>query len=521
MLLTQTFGRLLRCIDDGKLLAENISATVLYEQIPIVSMDICAQTLHAQQSDGSWESKPEVTAYAILTLVAMSSFPWTQNASMQSTILTATNDGKRYLDEHRNEWAKGDYLWIEKVTYYSTVLSQVYCLAAAKATPQHIYGLKPYALDEAVTSKLSKFGKFFAQIPLVAPTHRSVIDSALIQGLYYSVALQRDCRSIFPRKGMADDKYLEYIPFIWTLCNMLDGARVTPSVMQDMMMISMLNYQADEFMEAVVGQHRTKSMDRVKEIIRHLCKSSSMSREEDGYNRSSCLENGENEALVEIKTVLERFIRYILQHPRVVRCHARLQSQLAHELETFLIAHITQAEHNARLARQPISTDEVAVDEPGITYYKWVRSTSSDHTSCPYSFVFYQCLISAPGSHPFPSAQSAYLSEDLCRHLAAMCRQYNDYGSIRRDRLEKNLNSVNFPEFHSGNPRHPAKVTEESVKGSLMWIAEYEREGLNRAMLALSQEADDRTMKALRLLVDVTDLFGQIYIRKDIASRMK
>lgn len=31
--------------------------------------------------------------------------------------------------------------------------------------------------------------------------------------------------------------------------------------------------------------------------------------------------------------------------------------------------------------------------------------------------------------------------------LATMCRQYNDYGSIVQDRAEKNLNSVNFPDF--------------------------------------------------------------------------
>lgn len=32
-------------------------------------------------------------------------------------------------------------------------------------------------------------------------------------------------------------------------------------------------------------------------------------------------------------------------------------------------------------------------------------------------------------------------------HLGRMCRQYNDYGSLARDQEERNLNSLNFPEF--------------------------------------------------------------------------
>jgi hypothetical protein len=30
-----------------------------------------------------------------------------------------------------------------------------------------------------------------------------------------------------------------------------------------------------------------------------------------------------------------------------------------------------------------------------------------------------------------------------------MCRMYNDYGSVARDKAERNLNSVNFPEFET------------------------------------------------------------------------
>jgi hypothetical protein len=35
----------------------------------------------------------------------------------------------------------------------------------------------------------------------------------------------------------------------------------------------------------------------------------------------------------------------------------------------------------------------------------------------------------------------------MTRHLAVMCRQYNDYGSLVRDAEEGNLNSIDFAEF--------------------------------------------------------------------------
>lgn len=59
-----------------------------------------------------------------------------------------------------------------------------------------------------------------------------------------------------------------------------------------------------------------------------------------------------------------------------------------------------------------------------------------------------------------------------------------------------------------------------SAMGSLMALAEFERQlmevsfrGLDRFLHSLE------AMKALRILVNVTDLCGQLYVGKDIASR--
>ena len=68
------------------------------------------------------------------------------------------------------------------------------------------------------------------------------------------------------------------------------------------------------------------------------------------------------------------------------------------------------------------------------------------------------------GGDCFVGAIQKYLAQVLVRHLAAMCRMYNDYGSIARDRAEQNDNSVNFPEFHGEAQNADKDVSEEGIK---------------------------------------------------------
>ena len=93
-----------------------------------------------------------------------------------------------------------------------------------------------------------------------------------------------------------------------------------------------------------------------------------------------------------------------------------------------------------------------------------------------------------------------------------MCRQYNDYGSIVRDRAEQNLNCINFPEFAEEATEAKGRTTRSDapsdlqgssvtslagegkssedndivsmrrIKNSLLTIAAYERGCLNLTM---------------------------------------
>jgi hypothetical protein len=68
----------------------------------------------------------------------------------------------------------------------------------------------------------------------------------------------------------------------------------------------------------------------------------------------------------------------------------------------------------------------------------------------------------------------------------------------------------------------------------LLWIADYERRGVEAAMEALQEKLETvggdgeggkkwaaRWMDALRQFVTVADLYGQVYVLKDVGTRTR
>lgn len=60
-----------------------------------------------------------------------------------------------------------------------------------------------------------------------------------------------------------------------------------------------------------------------------------------------------------------------------------------------------------------------------------------------------------------------------------------------------------------------------AMKKELMEIAEFERVCMQLVLDNLRQTVESAAIiKAVEVFIDVTDLFGQIYVQKDIASRI-
>lgn len=190
------------------------------------------------------------------------------------------------------------------------------------------------------------------------------------------------------------------------------------------------------------------------------------------------------------------------------------------------------------------------IARPRTSFYTWIYSTGAHSTSCHIAFAFVTCLVSAASALSpnkqqgsaedcFGSVQQKYLAEDLSTHIAVMTRLYNDFGSATRDRLEGNINSINFPEFHKHTNDTFSAVNEDTkstneveLKKQLLQCAKRERKCVDNALAKLLSEMEENAedgevrrqrqkANAVRLYVGAAKLYGDIYLARDLSKRAK
>ncbi|KAF2026976.1 Ent-kaurene synthase, partial [Setomelanomma holmii] len=515
MLLAKAFVGVLREFGDKDVDVGTDMKELVKERLPAILLNVFIDLIERQNPDGSWDSKHEVSAYAVLALAPLLAMLWP--AALRNAGNACFEKGKSYILRNMQHWEQGDYLWIEKVAYSLPTLSQAYCLAAAKVSfaESEVLPIRTLEPDK-------RLAKFFSRIEPFSKGPSWKLEACVAQSLYSVNALRRSKLRVFPEmEKTSNHEYLQFIPFTWIGCNSFYDCGVTPEVLWEMMLISMLNFQVDAYMETVIGIDLVENLAGVRGVIDGLCRTKSDSVEQSGgpgsfpaaadVNFTPPSSEPSTTSLREVEIVLSAYTTHILQHAFVLRSPAYLQSWLRRTLNQFLHAHVTHIED--------------CVGFPETTYHNWVHTTSADHTSCPFSFVFYLCLMHGGRAvrgkqcdDLFSGARTKYLLEDACRHLATICRQYNDYGSVARDQKEENLNSINFPEFQDASaqgegttPKDSSEDSQAEAKGCLLKIAEYERTCLNLALDSLKTKVDGSAMRELELFFEVTDLYGRIY----------
>lgn len=567
MLTAQAMTTLLRLWDGNRLSA--LSIDLIRDKVLVVLFQALARTLQMQALDGSWGSHGphEETAYSIIALANLNSIRFSR--PLESDIRMAVQKGRRFLlGNGKLTPPKPEYIWVEKVNYASDILSESYVLAALNVNiPTLPNGGRLESLINIPVSRIQGFEKFYSNIPLFAKLKNWELRAALIEGYLFQHQLQQVHLDVFPQAGSGEDKYFEYIPFTWTSCNNSNGYCMSPQHLYDMMVISLLNYQADEFMEIITQKFNTSALKYMIENIfqiylkadnrngntianestpnRDISKkysspeggnpekkrprkdhtyimNGSTNGHTNGAEYSKHMDTPDSAAeFDQAREVLTRFIHHVLNHSNVKKASTYDQKMLKAELKTFLLAHVDQGQDNESFGKQQLSTSVITpFTRADKSFQHWVRTTSANHTSCPYSFSFMCCALSRDGLHCFKTATEKYLAQDLCLHLATMCRMYNDFGSVARDRQEQNLNSVNFIEFGANGIDTP----DRSVKDELFHLAEYERECMNRAMerldtFALGDGGNKQKLRVFKMFCDVTDLYGQIYVARDIGVR--
>lgn len=489
----------------------------LISRVSITLFQACLRTMLLQKENGSWEDSVEITAYGILILSIARRLCFFED--IQDAVHSAIGNGINFVISADRTTQRSDHIWIEKVSYRSPFITESYVLAALKAstTPVTRNRVGHSTWDPTVREQMQPYIQLFQATPLFSGVpdwkmHASLIEAALFKPKLSALRLQ-----IFPREDMEKDKYFAMIPFTWTACNNRLSTFAPTSLLFKMMVISFLNYQADEYMEAVIAPQFDGSLEKLRKKIGDLF----ISNVPDGDKP--------------IDGCLSQFVKHVLEDEDIMRSSSWDRKHLRQQLRAFLLAHVDQMEDNISLATQP---DKDVYSSVSRTFHEWVHTTSAYHTSCPYSLAYLSCLISASISHGadcFLTTRQKYFASDACQHLATMCRMYNDIGSITRDREESNLNSIDFPEFSTTNITTVwgKRSTIHDRKHTLFELAEYERSALEGALRNLRGNskipgisemmirAEKRKMAIWDMFIDVTNLYGQIYVLRDMSIRIK
>lgn len=588
MLFVQTLLSVLDKHDSGCL--DLLPAAIVYDQIAGSLCRLLGQTLSTQEKDGSWAESLEITAYSILTIAHCLSIPWT--ADLKDRMNDSILRGRRFLRNEYGTTDKLDYLWVEKVSYRSSLLHSTYCSAALNIDITERNWSSVIVDCFSLRSDVSKqMGCLFSSLPLFQKSELASVDLVLIEASQVAKRLRKSRDILFTRDDipMTADKYVEFIPMIWVACNHKNGHILPANIVWEMVLLSLLNFQVDEYMESFVATLAESELSMLVTFLKRECDGKGgpsdtavdaatherefpgpEKRRKTGWDQAKNVRDNlpeHNSAVAQSFRALSRFIQHVTQHWSLLHAPTSMQQEVGRELYEFLNGHIIHNRDNVLLAESKSNETQDGLQHitKERSYLEWVRSTASDDTSCPFSFLFFASLISERGQDCFEGARAKYFSKSLCGHLATMCRQYNDYGSAKRDAEECNLNSLDFPEFRgftdhidgscnakssgsaNGADPSPARLTlsngalgagharkalsssenkvkdsvHTSAKDDLMAIAEFERSCMQLALKNLSQVSPPATIRKLQVFIDVTDMFGQIYVQRDIASRVK
>ena len=564
MLLAEVLTQLLELWDNGHL--EALLNTSWKHRVPIILIQIVNRTLIEQCSDGSWgkNQSVETTAYAILTLRVVSSLPWIDYISVH--IVSAIQKGQNFLREHRSTWKTAQHLWIEKVTYGSSSLSEAYCLAAMRATRDpRDWSKSVKSLVQFPQKPAEDISRLFSSLEIFQSEPLWKIQACVLEGFLFSPQLKSARADILPSQKTFKNEYLNFIPCTWVIINNIQRIFLHANLLWDMMVLTLCNFRVDEYMETSMTKFEPADIDRVRLIIRTLCAEQDLKADyplnhqlvDSGHVKSNdtsqlirtdgdCPQDdtswSSKKWLADVRDVLSPYIRAMLAWPRIQEASNVDRSHLLFELETFLLSHLDQLQDNKLFSGQPDWSPHKATTflKPRSNFFTWAHTTGADSISCPFSFAFITCLVGSSGkmsqSQCFETVTQQYLAKDLCGRLAVMSRLYNDYGSLTRDITEGNLNGINFPEFH-GRPTEDGREGDDlntaadlgKLKTQLLDIAGFERqcadvslERLTKALLESSRTASkERIVQALRLFTSVSELYADLYVARDLSNRVK
>ena len=403
MLMVQAFIRLLALWE-----ADYIPAPLdpfIKDKVIISLFQALTRTLQTQSVDGSWgHGSCEITAYAIISLSKLSMLSSAPKMRLQVT--QAIENGRKFLVDNFRAFSEPDRVWKGLTTSGNNATHQAYVLAALRvpisdqrgaATIERYFGI-PLARVTIQTKYYARHA-WFASIP------EWLIQASLIE-TYLFLPQIRDVRyAVFPSEGLSEDRYFESIPFAWIMANNLDHRSIGAEFLYQLMIISILTRQFEEYVENVVGETFAGCLFEVEDLVHGIY----YELETDDKSKCYCDNHGSNESrsstgptISEIRSVLYRFISHIVNHPYVLMASFSDQSNLRSELLSFLLSRFSQ-----------VGSDRSSM-------------SATDQTAHPYTYAFLACLVGNQSTGEgvglrrdfLNTPEQQYLAADMCRHMS-------------------------------------------------------------------------------------------------------
>ncbi|RMZ72785.1 gibberellin cluster-kaurensynthase [Pyrenophora seminiperda CCB06] len=523
----KSFSLLLSDVDAG--LASELLGQDLSIRTSIATFQACFRTLLEQHRNGSWEDSPEQTAYAVLILREARCLSFF--AEFADRLQYAIDAGVDYLKRHNT--APLIPYWTSKTRYSVKFVAEAYILSAKRASlPSPSAGTVGHTLNHS--AQISKTQKFFPLMKLTA--HFSSmpdwkLQAALTESALFLPLLRTRRLEVFPRDKLrvSKDAYFDMLPFLWVGCAYRLGLNVPTTFIWDMLFMTLINIQVDEFMEDVA----TRMFENDTDTLHRLIDQATNEALEKGYADfpTQAWDTCERAQDGEVYIPIVKFAHYILAHPPILLASPHDRRGLIYEFRQFLHTQTQQMSDNAAFRAQQVS-QAAQIFSTSTSYFNWVRTTASDHVSTPLNVFWVRCWTSGVlhhGAEAFPTPVQDYLASALARHLATTNRMYNDLSSMARDTAEGNLNSVHFVEF---NKTPSASVA--SQRAALASLAAYEHgcventlDRLEREILAGTSSGKRRgavevdNLAPMKLLCNVSHLWDQLYLVKDHSSTMQ
>jgi hypothetical protein len=298
MLMSQSLMKLLEMWD--KEILPGLDGDLIHNELPLVLFQALSRTLQRQRASGFWgrTDSPEETAYSLLAIAALSSLPFIR--PLDEDIQNAIHKGRAALESLTGAVSTAEYLWIEKVTYSSPILCETYILAALHATAQlekHVFRHQPTEVMNM--KKVNKFLPFYQKLLTIGALPAWRIRISLMEGCLFAPFLSKVRYQVFPARSTDnfEEKYWDNIRFTWCCVNSIDLTFASADFIVQWMTISYLNYQGDEYMEAVVGTRFSHNWEAVRAIIEDVFKPEASWTDleaSNGAKRNGTLTNGHN-----------------------------------------------------------------------------------------------------------------------------------------------------------------------------------------------------------------------------------